>query len=178
MAELNLHELFHKKVGVHHIKKATLKIDMTPMVDLGFLLVAFFVFTTQIAKPAITNLYMPHDGDSTKIPDSKSLTVLLGSNDKVYYYNGNMEKAVKDKQIFHTSYSEMLGIGSVIRKKQIDLEKREIDKKELIILIKPGKESSYKNVLNAIDEMLINGVIKYALEDISNEEETFLNRYK
>ena len=76
MAQLNLSETFHKKIGVKRVKKANLKIDMTPMVDLGFLLVAFFVFTTQTSIPSITKLYMPHDGDPTKIPSSKSLDFL------------------------------------------------------------------------------------------------------
>ena len=69
MIEINIADPSRAKAGVNRIKKANLKIDMTPMVDLGFLLISFFIFTTEISKPAITNLYMPKDGDSTKISD-------------------------------------------------------------------------------------------------------------
>ena len=174
MAQLNLPETFHKKIGVKRMKKANLKIDMTPMVDLGFLLVAFFVFTTQISMPSITKLYMPHDGDPTKIPSSKSLTFLLRDDSHVYYYYGDMEDAIKSDKIFQTSYSEIIGMGNIIRLKQTELEKRKIDRNDLIVLIKANSETSYKNVMHVIDEMLINGVTRYALTDISSEEKSVL----
>ena len=148
------------------------------MVDLGFLLIAFFIFTTEISKPAATNLYMPHKGGPTDIPDSKSLTILLSNNDKVFYYYGTEAKAIKNKQIYQASFNELDGLGNIIRQKQIELEKRKIDRKELTVLIKPGKQSSYKNVVAALDEMLINKVSRYSIINQENEEEDFLNSIK
>jgi biopolymer transport protein ExbD len=60
MAQLNVTEPIPKKDGIRQTKKTNLKIDMTPMVDLGFLLIAFFIFTTEISRPAVVKLYMPH----------------------------------------------------------------------------------------------------------------------
>jgi biopolymer transport protein ExbD len=176
MNEINIGEPPGHKAGVKRIKKATLKIDMTPMVDLGFLLISFFVFTTEISKPAITNLYMPKDGDPTPIPESKSLTILLSTNNEVFYYGGDMSEAIDNNQVFPSSYDETNGIGNVIRQKQSELIKRKIDKKELIVLIKPGSNSSYKNVINALDEMMINGVTRYAILDQEGEEKSHLDR--
>jgi biopolymer transport protein ExbD len=177
MSELNSTESVYKKRGVRRIKKANLKIDMTPMVDLGFLLIAFFIFTTEISKPAITKLYMPHEGDSTKISESKSLTILLGSNNHVFYYYGTEEKVIKNNQVFQTSYNEITGLGNIIRQKQTDLEKEKIDKKKLIVLIKASEQASYKNVVNALDEMLINSVTRYAILDPGTGELNFLKAY-
>ncbi len=177
MTELNIAEPTRKKAGIRRMKKASLKIDMTPMVDLGFLLIAFFVFTTEVSKPAVTNLYMPHNGDSTRIPKSKSLTILLGSNSHVLYYYGTMQEAIKNNQVFQTSYNEITGLGNIIRQKQAELEKKKTDKKELIVLIKPGNESSYKNVVNALDEMLINGVTRYTIADPEEEEINLLKNH-
>ena|ERR1700675_905221 len=85
------------------------------------------------------------------------------------------QKQFKNKQIYQTSFDEISGLGNIVRQKQIELKKRKIDRKELIVLIKPGKQSSYKNVVNTLDEMLINRVTRYAITDLEKEEEIFLN---
>ena len=81
-----------------------------------------------------------------------------------------MNQAIKNNQVFQTSYNEINGIGNIIRQRQNELKKRKIDKKDLVVLIKPGRGSSYKNVINALDEMLINGVSRYVITDLENEE--------
>ena len=174
MTEMHVEDRRRRKPGVNRIKKANLKIDMTPMVDLGFLLVSFFVFTTELSKPVLTNLYMPKDGDPTPIPESKSLTILLSSNNTVFYYRGDISKAMKNNEVFQSSYDETNGIGSIIRKKQNELIKNRIDKKDLVVLIKPGVDCSYKNVISALDEMLINGVTRYAIVDQGADEKSYV----
>lgn len=173
MTELNIAEHPIRRAGVRRMKKANLQIDMTPMVDLGFLLISFFIFTTELSKPFVTKLYMPHDGEPTPIPGSKTMTVLLNGN-KVFYYFGNLKDAVKNNQILETSPVKINGLGNLIRQKQHELENRKINKNELVIVIKPGNESSYKDLVNALDEMLINKVTKYSLGELEHEESTFL----
>jgi len=175
MIEMNFADPSRKKAGIKRMKKADLKIDMTPMVDLGFLLISFFIFTTEISKPATTNLYMPKDGPVTPVPESRSLTILLNYND-VFHYSGDMNEAIKNRQIFQSSFSEINGIGSIIRRKQNELAKRMIDKKQLIVLIKPSANSSYKNMIDALDEMLINGVTRYMIVDQEEEEKGYLKQ--
>jgi biopolymer transport protein ExbD len=178
MTELNLPEQFRDRTGVRRKKKATLKVDMTPMVDLGFLLIAFFIFTTEISKPAVTNLYMPDDnGSSTKVPGNKSLTILLGNKNQVFYYYGTSGEAFKNNRVYKTSYSEINGIGAVIRKKQSDLYKEQTDKKQLMVIIKASQYSSYKNIVNTLDEMLINGVTRHAIVDLEESEARFLEQH-
>jgi len=154
-------------------RKAQLKIDMTPMVDLGFLLITFFIFTTTIGEPAVTKLYMPADGDSTILNQDLSLTLVLTDNDSLYYYHGVLDEALKEKQINLSNYDLKTGIGNIIRKKQKHLGER---KKELMLLIKPLETSSYSNLMNALDEVLINDVKKYAIVEATEAERYFVER--
>ena len=153
---------------------SALRIDMTPMVDLGFLLITFFIFTTTMSDKSTLRLYMPHDGDSTPTGESKVLTVLLGDNNKVYAYAGAFKNAVKENKVITTSYNEVGGIGQLIREKQKQLAISKNGKESLLFLIKPTKRSTYKNVVDALDETTINGVKKYMLVEPSVEENQFL----
>jgi hypothetical protein len=72
----------------------------------------------------------------------------------------------------------MTGLGNIIRQKQQELETRKVNKQELIVLIKPGREGTYQDVLYTLDEMLINNVAKYAICDLEQDEITFLKGAK
>ncbi|GAA4392284.1 biopolymer transporter ExbD [Hymenobacter koreensis] len=68
------------------VKKQAFRLDMTPMVDLAFLLLTFFMLTTSFAKPAAMQLTMPDKDGETGTPASKSLTLILGKNSQVHYF--------------------------------------------------------------------------------------------
>jgi biopolymer transport protein ExbD len=159
-----------KKTGVKRIKKMNLVIDMTPMVDLGFLLIAFFILTTQMSQPAVAKLYMPHDGAVTKVPESRSLTILIGDKSNLFFYFGTEEEAIRERKIFQTGYTEN-AIGNIIRKKKFSLS---LAKDSMIVLIKASKNSVYKNLVDILDEMIINNVKRYSIVDISKQEESFI----
>src|ERR1700744_2677910 len=80
-----------KKGGKIRRKKASTRIDLTAMVDLAFLLITFFIMTTTLAKPKAMDMFMP---DKTKkdvqlpVPETRTMTVLLGANDKLEWYVG------------------------------------------------------------------------------------------
>ena len=146
-------------------KRHSLRIDMTPMVDLGFLLITFFIFTATLSQPTVTKLIMPKDGDPLPVPESKTLTFLLSRN-QVYAYEGRWETALAENKLVETSYHLQEGMGQLIRKKQAALK----DKSDLVVVIKPLAESSYQNMLAALDEMQINVVNKYAIVNDAAEE--------
>ena len=153
--------------------KAALKIDMTPLVDLGFLLITFFIFTTTMAEPYKTDLYMPAGelGDGTVVGKSNALTVLLAGNDSIFYYHGQLDEAIDTKQVQVTNYNVTSGIGAVIRQKQKQLGNQ---KDELVLMMKPLETSSYKNLMNALDEVMINNVKKYAIMEVTDMEIEFI----
>jgi biopolymer transport protein ExbD len=178
MMDLNLVSSVCNKGGVPGMKKTTLRIDMTPVVDLGFLLIAFFILTTELSRPVVADLRMAHDAPNpTGIAQSRSLTILLGKQDEVFFYFGIEGSAFKNTQILRTSYNEETGIGNFIRQKQNKLEKRSINRAELIVLIKPGKDCSYQNLVNALNEMLVNRVTKYFILEPEKDELAFLTTH-
>src|SRR3977135_1216114 len=90
----------HKKgPGVKKSKKLSTRVDLTPMVDLGFLLITFFIFTTTMSQPTAKRLFLPKDVDKpeeqNKVKSSAVLTLLLGKNDQIWYYEGDDPTKVK-----------------------------------------------------------------------------------
>lgn len=188
MAEMQTADSGARKKGGGKVrsKKMSTRVDLTPMVDLGFLLITFFMLTTTLAKPQIMPVVMPEkdikqeDLQATK--ESQVLTLMLGADDKVYYYEG-----ITDAKLDSTDYSAE-GLRKVIldkkdRVKQQWGETERDDPKnpgqkkmisKLNVIIKPTKDARYKNVVDAFDEMKITNVALYVLLDISAQEEEFI----
>lgn len=141
-------------------KKVSTRVDMTPMVDLAFLLVTFFMLTTTFNKPQTMELNMPDKSDKIdpqKIAESRTTTLVLAENDKVYYYTG-----IENPQVNLTNYSET-GLRKVLLNKVRTI-------KEPIVVIKAKKDATYKNVVDVIDEMSITGIRIYAIVKITPED--------
>lgn len=152
----------HKKgPGVKKAKKASTRVDLTPMVDLGFLLITFFIFTTTMSQPTSMNLAMPKDTDKpdeiNKVKESGSLTLMLGKGNVVYYYFGNDPATMQT-----TGYKDL-------RKIILD-KKKSTPVDDLFIIIKPDKDASYKNAVDVLDEMSIDDISRYAMVDPTPDE--------
>ena len=166
-----------RKAGVKGLLRHHPKTDMTPMVDLGFLLITFFVITTQLSQPRGTPLYMPKDGPDSKLGASNALTLLLGRDNSVYFYEGKWEDALLQNKIMPSDYGTVHGIREVIAQKQQLLDERsrtDSGRNQLMLLIKAGPEANYDNVLHAMDEAIIHRVKRYALVSPEKEETAWL----
>ena len=124
MAQIENTANVRKGRSFSHNKKQIIRIDMTPMVDLGFLLITFFVFTTTMSTPKATDLFKPKDDliNPLTLPNSLALSLLLDDNNKVYYYNGDFNEAERSDKIFEINYSTYEGIGKIIRQKQKEID--------------------------------------------------------
>src|SRR6187431_3347823 len=99
----------HKKgPGVKKAKKLSTHVDMTPMVDLGFLLITFFIFTATMQTPSAMNLNVAKDVDDpeelTEVKQSGVLTIMLGKGDQVYYYEGQLEVSAEKNNFKQTTF--------------------------------------------------------------------------
>ena len=179
----------HKKgPGVKKAKKLSTRVDMTPMVDLGFLLITFFVFTATMSSPTTLDLNMPKDvkdvKEQTEVKESSVLSIMLGKNDVIYYYEGKLKE---DGSNFKTATYKTIRDIIVNKKKEVmsryvrdpeceakaKAEGKPISNcadKDFVVIIKPSPEATYKNTVDMLDEMTINQVRTYAMVKIFDQE--------
>jgi len=142
------------------------------MVDLGFLLITFFMVTTAWTKPKVTNLNMPVDGPPSNIGNNAVLTVVALKDNKIFYYNGDLDQSINERSYGVTTYQQHNGIGDIIRQKQMAMDHSyKGGRKELMLLLKASSESSYQNIVSLMDEKLINDITRFALLDLPGNEQ-------
>jgi biopolymer transport protein ExbD len=202
MAEIIQEE--KQKGGKKKPKKHPAHIDMTPMVDLMCLLITFFMLTTAFSKPKVMDIVLPEKlkknetAEAPKIAKSRSLNIILGPDNKVYWYPGTVEDSSNPPPLFETDFSTT-GIRQVLVDKNLSLVKKieqfqndiltgkikmpydsvDIAVNQLkkdddtgpIVLIKAYKQSKYRNFVDILDEMSICGIASYVFMDIAPIEE-------
>jgi len=155
----------HKKgPGVKKPKKQSTRVDLTPMVDLGFLLITFFVFTTTMSQATAMNMNEPKDdpNNQLKVKNSGVMTLLLGKADQVYYYMGELTDP--SSQFKSSNFKDI---------RQVILDKKKATPiGDLMYIIKSDKQATFKNAIDVLDEMSINEVPPghYAEVDMSDTE--------
>ena len=153
-------------------KKASTRVDMTPMVDLGFLLITFFILATTLSKPSSMTLNVP---DKTKeietepLKASNVMTIFLAKDNKAHYIMG--KAASEDPEV------KTVSIGYDLRK-AIQESAKTVPADKFVVVLKPTKESTYKNMVDLLDEMAIIKIKRYALVDVLTPDEKTLLKDK
>jgi biopolymer transport protein ExbD len=176
-------------------KKFNIHVDFTPMVDMNMLLITFFMLCTTMSKPQTMEISMPRkdviEDEKEKIKASNAITVLLGKADKVYYYFG--EPTYDDPDLLKETDFSGAGLRAVLlgrnqevveqmtelKKKRENLEvtleqykEQSIEikknKNSPVVLIKASDFSTYKNLIDALDEMQICNIGRYTIVDITD----------
>jgi len=183
----------HEKKGKP--KKLSTRVDFTPMVDLAFLLITFFMLATSMIKPQTMEIAMPSnkkvsEEEQSKVKASKAVTIILGKNNKVFYYEGTRENDI-DPTVHATDFSasglrkllvqknvgimrKVIALKADLQQEKITQEEYEKKKQEIIedkqapvVVIKATEESSYRDLIDVLDEMAICNIGKYAIVDIA-----------
>lgn len=142
------------------------KVDLTPMVDLGFLLITFFIFTTTLSTNTVMNLAMPKDSaDSTKIAASGAVS-LIASKDEIVFIQGNEKKSIKTYR-----WNDIASLRQQLIASKHALIKANGNDDKLFVMIKPINNSSFGQVINLFDEMTICGIKRYSMTDPSVQDE-------
>ena len=149
-------EIETKKTLSQHRGNLRIKVDLTPMVDLGFLLITFFILTTAFTKPNITKLVQPKDTmPSTEVHESDVLTLCLMDNHSIDYCEG---KVFPTTIYHHTNYA---GIRKVIQDKQRSVASYTGKRSNTTLILFPSSKSTYNDFMRIIDEININDISRY-----------------
>jgi biopolymer transport protein ExbD len=196
MAEVQSNDQGSGKKGKHgkiRAKKQSTHIDMTPMVDLAFLLLTFFMLTTTFGKPKTMEINMPvkPENEDNQTLVNNAVTILLSGDNKVYWYFGELKPETKltptdyspnglrklflDKNAFAVDKIKQLR-DQAVKSNMADttLKRMEVevkgDKRALMVLVKADDKAVYKNVVDVLDELNITMIGKYAIVDIGQQE--------
>lgn len=184
--------------------KMNLRVDFTPMVDMNMLLITFFMFCTTLSIPQAMDIVLPTKeiiDDGPIAPSNKTITLLLGENNKVYYYEGKPDYE-NYASLKETDYSA-IGLRNILLNKNDDQVNKAIglkrkrknkeisesnfklamselkkSKEGIVVIIKPTDASSYKNLVDALDEMQVCSIGKYAIVGVEKSDEYLLENYK
>jgi len=203
MAEMQVEDKGKKGKKPKQKKHAT-RVDLTPMVDLGFLLITFFMLTTSMLKPQTMEISVPskdkvQEDEQNKVKASQAMTILIGKENKLYYYFGAQENGI-DPELVETDYSSE-GIRKVLSTKnaevvnnvnqlkldkaakkvseedyKIKLSEFKAAKSAPTIMIKAMDESNYKNLVDILDEMNICNIARYAIVDITDYDKELIKK--
>lgn len=193
----------HGKHGKKRAKKLSTRVDMTPLVDLAFLLLTFFVLTATFNKPKVMDLNFPYDKEDANEEKSEvrnGITLIASGNNKLYYYSGGLDKAEKLTEISYKAdglrklllernaevVSQIKALGDKAQKtKMADTTfKREVVKIQsfpdaLVVLIKNDDKAVYKNIIDIVDELNITKVGRFVVVDeLDPKEKQMLEQLK
>jgi biopolymer transport protein ExbD len=148
-----------KKKGKKHKKKRQgVRVDMTPMVDVAFLLLTFFMLTTVMRKQQTLEINLPPN-NQTKIDIAQSnlLTIFVSQDDSVFYSTGT------DKPIQVTFNS----LESFLTKSAADNPK-------LVILLKFDRKSKYHMMVDVIDKLNLAKLQRFSIAPMTDTDQKLL----
>ncbi|MCC9136411.1 ExbD/TolR family protein [Pontibacter silvestris] len=154
------------KGGKKRSKKMSVHLDMTPMVDLAFLLLTFFMLTTSFSKPQTMEIQMPvkpeNEEELSPLKESNAMTIILAENDRIFYYYG-LGNPEENPEVIETDYSAN-GIRKVLTSNRVKSNPK------MVVMVKPVETSRYKNIVDVLDELKITDTKKFAVVDITDND--------
>lgn len=164
------------KGGKVRSKKQSTRVDMTPMVDLGFLLITFFMFTTTFSKPNIMDLNLPakpKPNEKVQTPEidlSNSVTFIVGKDNNLFYHQQDAS-GLNEQTLIPTTYDRD-GVEKVIAQ----AKKKAKNQENFTVIIKPLEDANFKHFVDILDEMEITGTKHYGIAEIKPFEQTVYDK--
>jgi biopolymer transport protein ExbD len=146
-------------------RKKALRVDLTPMVDLGFLLITFFIFTTTMSAETAVKLLLPADSkDSTLVGATGAVTIIPTSARITVYSGDNWQQAVS------FTPADVAGIRHHLLQTKQELIQHFGNDDKMFVLLKPHASSNLGQLIDLFDELKICGIKRYSLSELSEHE--------
>jgi len=159
-----------KSGGRNRVKKMPVRVDLTAMVDLAFLLITFFMLTTSLEKKREMPVAMPADGPAGPVGEKETMSICPGKNNQAIWYMGMPGNPL--------TQPKLIGYGAAMQKAIADASQQVLKStgKGLIVLVKPAEHSVYDNLVETLDDLNNNKVPAYAIAKITPEDIVFMKQ--
>ena len=143
-----------KKGGIARRSKRRvgIRIDMTPMVDVAFLLLIFFMVTTVFRTPKALEINLPPKETTTEVPVSKTLTLRILADGRLYWKRGDAPFVRSSTADLKSVLAPYAGLA------------------ELIVIVKVDREAEFENMVNALDEMHAAKLSRFSINPLDDKE--------
>ncbi len=172
MAEINNPVPRKKRSLSPTVKKKALRVDLTPMVDLGFLLITFFMFATVLSEPKALKLLMPKECPDCpiKVAKEKGLILILDKHNTIFSY-----EAMNPEATFRiNSFEQIAAFRQLVAEKKQRTQAQLPNDPGLVISIKCTEEATYGNFIDIMDEMKITNAGIPVVDKVNTDEQLML----
>ena len=140
-------------------RRVGVRIDMTPMVDIAFLLLTFFMLTTTMNKPQAMEINLPPTEANVEVPESNLLTLRIAEDGKIYWNTGVEKPAI----VTPTELTKLLK------------DKNRANPK-LITLIKVDRKGKYIMMVDIMDELNIADITRFSLARFDDKDKKLIEK--
>ena len=158
------------KRGKRQSKRHGFRLDMTPMVDVAFLLLTFFMLTTTFAKSNTMEINIPPETGEVSIAERNVMTLRVPGDGYAYWSLGD---AAPHRTSLYDQQGSRMALSRDIR--QV-LQQQYASNKKLVIVVKISEKAKYRSLVDIIDELNLLKIDRFSLDDFNAQDEAEIRR--
>lgn len=138
-------------------RRAGVRIDMTPLVDVGFQLITFFMLTTTFSLPQVMEINLPPSESKGEITEASLLLLRITEQGSIYWNFGTDAPR-------RIAWEELRGF----------LTERSVANPNMITLVKVDRKSKYSNMVRMIDELNLTKVQRFSIAPLLDQDKKII----
>jgi biopolymer transport protein ExbD len=156
VAESKSHGKGKKKKG----RRLGIRIDMTPLVDVAFLLLTFFMYTTSMSRPQTMEINLPPDKNvHVEVAETKLMTLRVNDKGVIYWSMAMEAPKIVDFKDFRAFLAD-----------------KSANIPGLIVILKIDRQGKYKMMVDLIDEFNLAGVQRFSLAPMTDQDKSIISK--